>query len=87
LWILVQSGDERLIDLDLVEGKGLPIAQGGIARSEIIHGDAHTERLEPGQNRNCPSEVIDEDAFDVRRVAKPALNPLGIADLADRYSG
>ena len=52
---------EGLVDLDLVERKRLQIRQGGISRAEIVHRDAHSERLEPPQDRDRAREILHQD--------------------------
>src|SRR5262249_3291135 len=51
LRIVLEIGDEGLVDLDLVERKGLQIGQRRIAGAEIVHGDANVEVLEAAQDR------------------------------------
>ena len=46
-----ELGDERLVDLDLVERERLQIGQRRIAGAEIVHRDAHAERLQAPQDR------------------------------------
>ena len=61
--IFVEIGDERLIDLDLVEGERLEIGQRGVSGAEVVHGDPHAERLEPAQDRNGAGEILHQHAF------------------------
>ena len=46
--IAAEPGDEAAVELDLVEREGPQIAHRGIARTEIVHRDAHAERLQLG---------------------------------------
>src|SRR5258707_9307018 len=47
LRIAPEIDDESAVDLDLVERKRLQIAQRRIAAAEIVHGNAHAQRLQP----------------------------------------
>ncbi|GCC44573.1 hypothetical protein chiPu_0028521, partial [Chiloscyllium punctatum] len=60
LRIAAEIDDEGAVDLDLVERKRLQIAQRGIAAAEIIHRDAHAERLQPAQQRQAAVEILDQ---------------------------
>ena len=51
LRIAAEIHHKGAVDLDLVERKGLRIAQRRIAAAEIVHRDAHAERLQPAQRR------------------------------------
>src|SRR6267154_1557020 len=55
--------DEGAVDLDLVERERLQIAQRGIAAAEIVHRDAHAERLQPPQQRKAAIEILDQHAL------------------------
>jgi hypothetical protein len=41
--------DEELVDLDDVDRKAAQIAQRGVAGSEIVEGETHTQRLDGPQ--------------------------------------
>src|SRR6185437_14740539 len=60
LRIAAEIDDEGAVDLDLVERERLQIAQRGIARAEIVHRDAHAERLQAAQQRQTSIEVLDQ---------------------------
>ena len=47
--VLGQLADEAAVDLDLVEGEMRERGEAGIAGAEIVHGDAHAERLDAVQ--------------------------------------
>src|ERR1700704_4301324 len=51
--------DERAVDLDLVERKRAQVRERRIAGTEIVHGDANTERLDLPQSGQRPVEVAD----------------------------
>jgi len=48
---MVDTRDERPIDLDLVEGERLQRRQRRVAGAEIIHGDPDAEQLQAPQDR------------------------------------
>ena len=56
-------GDERAVDLDLVEGEAAQIAQRAIARAEIVHGDAHAELPQLMQHGDCIVAVLEQHGF------------------------
>ena len=41
--------NKRPVNLDLVEGKALQVAERGIAGTEIVHGDANADLAQPAQ--------------------------------------
>jgi len=51
LAVMIDTRDERPIDLDLVEGERLQRRQRRIAGAEIIHGDLDAEQLQAPQDR------------------------------------
>src|SRR5882762_1674181 len=51
--------DERAVDLDLVERKRAQVRERRIAGTEIVHGDANTERLDLLQSGQRPVEGAD----------------------------
>ena len=50
--ILAEPAHEGAVDLDLVEGKSLQVAQRAVARSEVVHRDPHTEIPQGMQRRH-----------------------------------
>ena len=61
--ILGHVVDEQLVDLEDVQGQILQGRQGGVAGPEVVHGDAHSERLQLAQA--CPRalRVVDHEAL------------------------
>src|SRR3984957_19715407 len=57
LRIASEIDDKGAVDLDLVERERLQIGQRGVAAAEIVHGDAHAERLQPPQQRQTAIEI------------------------------
>ena len=59
--IVITSGDfldERAVDLDLVDGQTLEVAEAGRTGAEIIKRNAHPQRLEPVQGFNRLFSVV-----------------------------
>src|SRR6195952_6118775 len=54
---------EALVDLDLVEWKGLQIGQRRIAGPEIVHGEADAEILDPAQDGKGALEILEQHAL------------------------
>ncbi len=57
--VAADAADERPVDLDLVEREAAKVAERGIARTEVVHGDARAEvaqRAERVENRVRPVE-------------------------------
>src|SRR5205085_2703822 len=44
--VLAETGDERPVDLELIDGKALEVPQRGVARAEVVYRDAHTVILQ-----------------------------------------
>ena len=63
LRVAAEIHDEGAVDLDLVERERLEIAQRGVSAAEIIHGDAHAERLQPAQQRETAIKILDQHAL------------------------
>src|SRR5437870_8151832 len=55
--------DEAAVDLQLVEGEALQIAQRGVARAEIVERDAHPERAQRMQQLERGVAAFEEDRF------------------------
>lgn len=64
---------ERLVDLNLVEGKAAQVAQGRVARAEIVHGDADPEAPQGVQGRQGGDVVLEQDRL--RDLEFEALGP------------
>ena len=53
---------ERAVDLDLVEGEALQVAERGIAGAEVVHGDAHAELAQLVERGERRLAVLQQDA-------------------------
>ena len=58
-----RPANEALVDLDLVERRLLQIAERRITGSEIVEGQPHAKRLEPGEGTVRGVAVGQEHAF------------------------
>ena len=59
----LERGDERAIDLDLVERELLQVAQARVAGAEVVHGDVHAKVLELAQRGHRRVGVLEQDAL------------------------
>ena len=60
---LDQRIDERLVDLEDVDGEALEVAEGGVAGPEVVDGDADAHLPELGQGQGRPLGVLHQDAL------------------------
>ena len=58
-----QVAYERAVDLDLVEREGAQIAERGIAGSEVVHGDARTQRAQGVQLLDHLIGAVEQHVF------------------------
>src|ERR1035437_7058221 len=63
LEIIPDFGDEGLVDLDLVERKGLQVGERRISGSEVVHGDAYAEVLYLAQDGDGAIEILEQYAL------------------------
>ena len=61
--LLVHVGNERPIDLDLVEGEAAQVAERAIAPAEIVHDDAHAELAQLMQRGQRILAVLQQHRF------------------------
>lgn len=61
--IRAETGNERAVDLDLVDGITLQVAQAGIAGAEVVEGDAEADRLQIRQCRQGRAVIAGQKAF------------------------
>nr|GFD35011.1 hypothetical protein [Tanacetum cinerariifolium] len=55
--------DERPVDLDRVQRKALEIGQGGIARAEVVDGQAHAQRANAIEQHDGVADVAHQRVF------------------------
>src|SRR3954451_860669 len=58
-----QLVDEGPVDLELVEGEALEVAERGIAGPEVVHGEPDAERPQAGEDRRRLFRVADQHAL------------------------
>ncbi len=59
----VEATDERLIDLQGVDGEALKAGEAGVASSEIIDTDTYAERADLGEALGGRRDITDNPAF------------------------
>ena len=68
--------DERAVDLDLVDGQPLEVAEAGKTGAEIIESNAHPQRLEPVQGVDGLFSVMQQNRLGDLQLQLPATEPM-----------